>query len=172
MEKESCLELVIFDLDGTLVKLPIDYDKMYSKLRQLFNLKDRVVPLKTVDKLTRGNLGLRRRAFQILTEAEMEALPKIRLNPSLEELREKFKPVDKALVTMQGPEVVNQILPLLKIKFKMVVTREHSLDRAEQLRHVIACLGTQPARVLFIGDRFNDELGARNVGCRFMKIGW
>ncbi|RLE36910.1 hypothetical protein DRJ17_07650 [Candidatus Woesearchaeota archaeon] len=83
-----------------------------------------------------------------------------------------LRTVDKALVTMQGPEVVNQILPLLKIKFKIIVTREYSLDRAEQLRHVIACLGTQPARVLFIGDRFNDELGARNVGCRFMKIRW
>lgn len=172
MEGKGRLSLVIFDLDGTLVKLPIDYDKMYDRLRKLFGLEDRVVPLRTVDRLTRNNPLLRMRAFEILTEAELEALPRMRINPKLDELRKIFREVRKALVTMQGREVVDLILPRLGLRFSAIVTREQSMDRSEQLRKALEDLEVRPGEALFIGDRLNDEVSARKVGCRFMRAKW
>jgi len=171
LEEEDNLELVIFDLDGTLVKIPIDYPKMYAKLRELFGLSSDVVRLRQVDELTKDDLDLRRRAFQILTDAEMEALPKITENPQAVDFKERFKGLKKALVTLQGKETVDRILPRIPFKFDLVVTRENSLDRLEQIRHVIDAFRVCPGKVLVIGDRLNDKVCAEQAGCRFMKAG-
>lgn len=36
---------VIFDLDGTLIKLPINYNKIFEKLNDLFKTNDEFKPL-------------------------------------------------------------------------------------------------------------------------------
>jgi len=171
LEEEDNLELVIFDLDGTLVKIPIDYPKMYTQLRELLGLNADVVRLKQVDELTKNDPDLRRRAFQILTAAEIEALPKLTVNPQTADFKERFKGLKKALVTLQGRETVNCILPRIPFKFDLVVTRENSLDRLEQIRHVIDTFRVRPEKVLVIGDRLNDKMCAEQAGCRFMKVG-
>jgi len=171
LEEEDNLELVIFDLDGTLVKIPIDYPKMYAQLRKLFGLNADMVRLRQVDELTKDNLDLRRRAFQILTEAEMEALPKLTVNPQTVDFKERFKGLKRALVTLQGRETVDRILPRIPFKFDLVITRENSLDRLEQIRHVIDAFRVCPEKVLVVGDRLNDKVCAEQAGCRFMKVG-
>jgi len=170
LEEEDNLELVIFDLDGTLVKIPIDYPKMYAQLRELFGLNADVVRLRQVDELTKDDLNLRRRAFQILTAAEMEVLPKLTVNPQTVDFKERFKGLKKALVTLQGRKTVDRILPRIPFKFDLVVTRENSLDRLEQIRHVIEAFRVCPEKVLVVGDRLNDKICAEKAGCRFMKV--
>lgn len=133
LEEEDNLELVIFDLDGTLVKIPIDYPKIYAHLRKLLGPTADVVRLRQVNELTRKDPDLRRRAFQILTNAELEALPKLTVAHQTEVFSQKFRDVRKALVTMQGRKTVDLILPKLSLKFDLIVTREDSLDRLEQI---------------------------------------
>ena len=36
---------IIFDLDGTLIQLPIDYEKIQKKLKEFFNISDNLTPL-------------------------------------------------------------------------------------------------------------------------------
>ena len=47
---------IIFDLDGTLVRLPIKYDEVYKKLQNLFDTNDEFKPLiPTIIKKSKNN---------------------------------------------------------------------------------------------------------------------
>ena len=39
------IKLVIFDLDGTLIRLPIRYEVIFEKLQNLFDTQDEFKPL-------------------------------------------------------------------------------------------------------------------------------
>ena len=85
-------------------------------------------------------------------------------------LYHKFLKEPKALVTMQGKILTRNILNSLKLSFDVVVTREDSLDRAEQLRIAARTLRVSPKAVLFIGNTEGDSVAAKNVESQFLRV--
>jgi phosphoglycolate phosphatase-like HAD superfamily hydrolase len=85
-------------------------------------------------------------------------------------LYKKFSKEPKALVTMQGKTLVQNIIKSLKLSFDVVVTREDNLDRAEQLKIAARKLGVSLRDILFIGNTEGDSVAAKNVKCQFLRV--
>ena len=65
---------IIFDLDGTLVTLPIRYELIQKKLRKLFNLEANLSPLiPSIIEYSKNNEKLIHDAFELLCEEEVIA---------------------------------------------------------------------------------------------------
>lgn len=159
---------VIFDLEGTLVKLPIDYETLYEEIKRELNIS-RAKPLTQTVKML--NDKSQNKVYELWTRAELKALPNVNANEEgikIYKMRSN-KPV--ALVTMQGKTVVRKILDQFHLSFDVIVTREDEIDRAQQIRKAIDEMGSlEPANVLVVGDRDSDEAAAKKVGCRFVRV--
>jgi FMN phosphatase YigB (HAD superfamily) len=53
----------------------------------------------------------------------------------------------------------------------LILTREDSLSRVEQLKIAAEKLGVQMQNILFIGNANEDILAAKTVGCQFTRVG-
>lgn len=159
--------VVIFDLDGTLIHIPIDYDSLFSELKRILNT-DQVRPmLRTISKLEGNN---REEVFRAWDKAEWAALPETITNEVRMAVYNEHCDKLKALVTMQGKAFVNEWLRNCDLAFDTIVTREDSLNRVEQLKIAAKRLGSRFEDVLFIGDKEYDLTAAKQVGCLFQRM--
>jgi HAD superfamily hydrolase (TIGR01549 family) len=160
------IEAVVFDLDGTLVNIQIDYEKLYARIEEQERIKIKGLTA-TLQKLGKEE---REKAFEIWTKEEFEALPKMTVNEKGMKIYKTYSGKPCALVTMQGKETVKVILKKLGLKFRFIITREDSLDRVEQIRIAIKKLKVDAGKVLMIGDRESDSIAAQKVGCQFLRV--
>jgi len=161
------IKAVIFDLDGTLVHLPIDYRKLFREFKKVINI-EKVRPItQTVAGLDRET---REKVFAVWDAAELEAFPQMIVKEEGLKIYQRFSTKPKALVTMQGRRIVEKILKAANLSFNVTITREWSLDRVEQLREAVRRLYVTSEEVLFIGDTHNDEISARKIGCNFLRV--
>jgi phosphoglycolate phosphatase-like HAD superfamily hydrolase len=159
---------VVFDLDGTLLDLPIDYPRMFKKFKQLMGV-DEVRPiLKTVAQIK--DPYVLRQVFDCWTGFEAEIIDKTTIHEEGMQLYQKHPGLPKALVTMQGKETLRKICLKFDLQFDAVFTREDSFSRAEQLKLAFSKLGFTPPEVLFVGNMDNDEDAAKKVGCQFIRV--
>lgn len=162
------IEAVIFDLDGTLINLPVNYDKLIEGIEKITKT-DYVGPLTVaVSKLDEKT---KKRVFKVWDEAELAALARMAINDEGMAAYREFSEKPKALVTMQGKALVKAALKRLGLSFNVVVTRENSLDRVEQLKHATRTLRIPAERTLFIGNTQGDSHAAKNAGCQFRRVG-
>jgi HAD superfamily hydrolase (TIGR01549 family) len=161
------IEAVIFDLDGTLIHLPIDYEKLFQEFKSIMHTGN-VQPLtETISKLDKNT---RQQVFRVWDKTELAAAANITINEQGIEIYKSFSQKPKALVTLQGKAVVKNIFAQLGLSFNVTVTREDSLNRAEQLEGAAEKLKTRFDSVLFVGNTENDSLAAAKVGCQFLRI--
>jgi HAD superfamily hydrolase (TIGR01549 family) len=161
------IKAIIFDLDGTLVSLPIDYPALYAEFRKILGIQN-IEPLtKTVAAL---NDALKRKVFETWTRAELAILPKMTVVKEGIELYGQYSKIPKALVTMQGRKTVERILCTLDLSFQVVMTREDSLDRTAQITLALEKLRLKPENVVVIGDRETDKTAAKKIGCKFRMV--
>jgi len=161
------IEAVVFDLDGTLINIPIDYNKLYKKIEKLTKIQKIEGLTKTLQTISKEE---RMKAFEIWNNEELRALPKMTTNEKGMTLYNTYSNKPLALVTLQGKQTTNIILRKLKLRFQFVITRENSLDRTEQIKMSIKKLKANPRKVLIIGDRESDATAAQEVGCQFLRI--
>jgi HAD superfamily hydrolase (TIGR01549 family) len=161
------IKAAIFDLDGTLVNLPIDYRALYTEFQKIMRIKNVEPVTETVPAL---NEVLRRKVFETWTIAESAILPKMTVVKEGTKLYKQYSEVPKAMVTMQGMKTVEKILRILNLTFQVVITREDSLDRTAQITLVLEKLRLKPEDVIVIGDREADKIAAEKVGCKFRMV--
>jgi HAD superfamily hydrolase (TIGR01549 family) len=161
------IEAVIFDLDGTLVQLPIDYERLFLEFGRIMKT-DNVRPLtKTIPQLddkTRENV------FEAWEKAEREALANLTVKDEGMTIYKKFSDIPKALVTMQGKTLAQSVIENLRLSFNFVISRENSLNRLEQLEGALKKLGVSPQNVLLVGDTEEDYRAAKEAGCQFKRV--
>ena len=161
------IEAVIFDLDGTLVHLPIDYERLIQEFGKVAHAESFHPLLDAVSKLDEATRG---QVFKIWDLAELAAAPRITVNQEGVSLYEFFAKKPKALVTMQGKTLVAAMLEKLGLTFDVVLTREDSLSRAEQLKLSAQKLSARLENVLFVGNSENDAVAAKLVMCQFQRM--
>ena len=160
-------EAVIFDFDGTLIHLPIDYGQMFAEFREIMQV-DNVQPVTEV--VSKLDENTRQQVFRVWDKAELAAATNVTIKREGMEIYKRFSIKPKALVTMQGEAVVKKILAHLGLSFDVAVTREYSLNRAQQLESTAEKLEIELVNILFVGDTENDALAAKKVGCKFLRV--
>ncbi len=160
-------QAAIFDLDGTLVNIPIDYDELFNQIKTILEKSD-VQPL--LETLSSAKEDERKRIFEIWDKLESDVLQNITPIAEGKAVYERFCENPKALVTMQGKRTVNFITKHFGISFDIEVTREDSLDRARQLELAAHKLNLSIKDALFVGNTDYDAQAAQEVGCQFLRV--
>jgi phosphoglycolate phosphatase len=157
---------VVFDLDGTLVRLPIDYETLFKEFKLIMRVNE-VRPI--VETVLRADEKTRALVFATWDKAEMAVAGKITVNEEGIKTYREFSTKPKALVTLQGKAVVQAILQKFGVRFD-VVTREDALFRIVQLTNAVTLLKSEPRNVLFVGNTDGDAAAAEKIGCQFLRV--
>ena len=166
---------IIFDLDGTLVKLPIRYDIVQKKLKELFKTESDLSPLiPSIIEKSNGNSSMINNAFELICAEELIA------SESLEEIEGATQLIEHllaknctiSLVTLQCRKSTETILRKLDLfdKFSSIITRDENHDRLTQIKKTNELLGFDPGNVIVIGDRINDINCATKAGCTSILV--
>ena len=161
------IEAVVFDLDGTLVRLPIDYEKLFKEFKRIIRVNEVRPVVETVSKVDEKT---RARVFRAWDKAELAVSGKITVKEEGMKPYREFNAKPKALVTLQGKSVVEAILKQFELRFDFVVTREDALFRVDQLTKAISLLRAEPENVLFVGNTDGDAAAAKRLGLQFMRV--
>jgi len=161
-------------MDGTLISLPVEWDKVRAELRKItgtsLGFNPFFLDVQTIiakDPLLLGPM------MRTIDEYESRAVPEAKLERgAFEALSALSIRAKLSLVTMQGRAACDKILELLGIGrfFGSSFTREDSMDRTTQLRMALESLAAKKDEALFVGDRINDLKAARAAGVRFVMI--
>jgi len=161
-------EAVIFDLDGTLIDLPINYHRLFQEIGKITKTNEIRPITKTIANLDEKT---RKKIFEKWETIELDAFENMTTINEGMNLYKKYHGTPKALVTMQGRTLVKQALEQLTLSFNHILTREDSLFRTEQIRTAAQKLGTNTQKILFIGNTDEDANAAKETGCKFQKVG-
>mgnify|MGYP005633294463 FL=1 len=161
---------IVFDLDGTLIQLPIDYKKIQKDLKEFFNISNELKPLiPTIIKLSKNDQNKIRTSFDLICKEEILASDNFKtMNNALETLKFfKSKNLSLCLVTMQCKDALEKVLQKLQISdlFDSVISRDESFDRQKQIELSLQNIVLTPSEILVVGDRIHDIESAKKIGC-------
>ena len=159
---------IIFDLDGTLVRLPVDWRRVLNtieemlgtKVKSLIGLYAEIWGTKTYEAVSR-----KVEEFEIASLDKMEILddsPKL-----LKSLSTKYF---IGLVTFQSRKVARKILERIGVEEIVIATRDDSPTRADQISLIISSTSLNPRAFLIVGDRLNDVYSALKIGCNAVLV--
>jgi len=159
---------IIFDLDGTLVELPIDWGRVIRhvesllgrKVRSLLDLFPKLWGTKKYEEISRAI-----EEFEIASLSGLKILddsPRLLIELSL-----KYK---LGLVTFQGRNVTRKIIDKMGINRLLIVTRDDAPTRAEQISRIVSAAQLESKEFLVVGDRLNDVYSALKVGCNAVLV--
>jgi phosphoglycolate phosphatase-like HAD superfamily hydrolase len=180
MEGEGALTTInktqayVFDFDGTLGTIPVDWDRVREGLRRVTGSSSEFRPVfPTIGEVIARDPKLARPVFAVIDEFEAAAAPSARLYEGTVGLLARLSETAKvSLITMQGRSACSQILERFGLRQYLLryFTREDSLDRAEQIEFALASMRARRASSMFVGDRINDLNAAKKVGVAFTMI--
>jgi len=161
---------MIFDLDGTLVRLPIQYDIISEKLRNLFDTKDDFKPLiPSILKKANNDMNLVQQAFDLICDEEVKSTNNFEVIEDAIEILNHFKNENFSLglITMQCKKAAKLILDSMNISnyFSCILTRDDSYERTIQIKKSVEFLSLSPQEIVVIGDRIHDVNSAKQIGC-------
>jgi len=161
---------IIFDLDGTLVKIPVPWGRVYARLSALLGYKvTSIVALYA--KIWRSNEY--DVVSRIVEEYELSAIDDIEvLDNSPEIIKRLSEKYILSLVTLQSTKVMDKILNKLGISdfFRAKVSRDISPIRYEQILKAVNITNIPTRNTLVVGDLLNDVESAIKAGCSAVLI--
>jgi len=162
------IQAVVFDLDGTLLDLPIDYDKMFQEFKEIMGVAEVRPILKTVGQIK--DPQTRKQVFDCWEKFELAIIDKISVHEEGMKIYKECASKPRALVSMQGKKTLSIILAKFNLSFDVVLSREDVFSRVEQLKMAALVLGVDIGNVLFVGNLDNDESAAKQAGCQFLRV--
>jgi len=165
----------VFDLDGTLFTIPVDWAKVREEVGKMTGEPLGAAPLfQRVEQLSVVRPSLTEPLFAMIDSHELKAVAgAVPIEGAVEILSSLSKVAKLGLVTMQGTAACDGVLGRHRLGelFDAIVTREDSLDRAAQLGAALKHMGAFPRETLFIGDRLNDVICGRRAGVDIALVG-
>jgi phosphoglycolate phosphatase len=181
---------VVFDFDGTLAVLNIDFSEMREQVfelmrkygvneekieeRYLLEIIDEVVQILS-QKNTSAAETFYQEAHQILHEVELKAAEEGKLLPgvktALKSLREQGLKV--GIVTRNCEEAVRKVVPDIETLCDVFVSRDlikKVKPHPEQLTSVMKALNVSGEQAMMVGDHTIDIQAGRRVGMRTVGV--
>ncbi|UPW00589.1 HAD-IA family hydrolase [Halorussus gelatinilyticus] len=163
---------VVYDLDGTLVRLAVDWEDVERRLVDLLEREGvDADPLSAWDLLSAAeDAGIGDEADELIASAERDGAAASERLPLADELVEREVPV--GVCSLNHEEAVRIALDRhdLSAHVESVVGRGTVPERKPHPRALLAAveeLGVDPKDVLFVGDSKSDEETAERAGTRF-----
>jgi HAD superfamily hydrolase (TIGR01509 family) len=184
------IELVVFDLDGTLVTAEIDFQAMRHAIRDLLiehKFPPDVLSMNSTQDLLRsafayaGEKGttpveiseLRDKVYAKAVKYEWEGAKKAQLVPGAKETLQNLRShqVKIAILTNDNRAVAEYLLEKFDLlsKIDLLVTRDeapHMKPSTEGLELILEHFNKTPEQALFIGDSIIDVMTANKIGMR------
>jgi phosphoglycolate phosphatase len=169
------LKVIFFDFDGTLVNLPIDYEKVREELKELFSeykivseFRPLLASIEELSKKVPKEPNLEKRALSILDKFEIESLENATPNQPGIDMYLKFKKEGKTIVivTRNCHLVVEMALNKFNIPMPKMILGRDDVDYVKpderHIGNVMKTLRIKPEECMIIGDSDIDiELGKR-----------
>ena len=161
---------IIFDLDGTLIQLSINYEIVQNNLKFFFNTSKNLSPLiPTIVELSKNDENKIKTAFSLICKEEILASKNFKVMDDAIEILKflKSKNIILSLVTMQCRDALEKILYKMNILdlFDFIITRDENFNRFEQIQNSLEYTSLNSSEVLMIGDRIHDVESAKKAGC-------
>lgn len=184
MEKYSNIKLVIFDFDGTIVRLKVDWESLKKELATYFQ---RIHNFESVftslyQEIDRVNdlfgRKAREEALAIIEKYELAGIENLEFIPQAVKLIEslKDKGMKLAIFSSNTRKVVETILEKIdKLdSFESIVTIEDiskNKPDPEGLLKILRACKVSEGRALYIGDKQRDLEAGKRASVRTMYIG-
>jgi len=169
-EYDAC----VYDLDGTLVRLAVDWDEVARDVAAV--LRARNVPVEDADLWGMLELadetGYRHPVEETITEYEKAGARASRRLPLADELP-RDEPVGVCSLNSEAACRIALETYGLDSDIEVIVGRdsvEGEKPDPEPLLTVVDALGASPDRTLFIGDSESDEETAHRAGTQFVYV--
>jgi HAD superfamily hydrolase (TIGR01509 family) len=174
LESFTNIKLFIFDLDGTIVKLPIKWTEVKKKIKKILKTNLSLTPLiPSIEELVTDS-ELKRRIYKAIDDEEMKIVKKLKFDEDILKLFKKLKKLGYklALVTLQGRKPAIEALNRLNIRefFDLIVSRDEKKDREEQIKTTLEAMEVPSSQVMVIADKLKDMVIAKKLGCVSMAI--
>ena len=161
---------IIFDLDGTLIQLSINYEIVQNNLKFFFNTSKNLTPLiPAIVELSKNDQNKIKTAFSLICKEEILASKNFKVMDDAIEILKflKSKNIILSLVTMQCRDALEKILYKMNILdlFDFIITRDENFNRFEQIQNSLEYTSLNSSEVLMIGDRIHDVESAKKAGC-------
>jgi len=158
---------VIFDLDGTLTKSPLDFKRIKEKI----GCPEEKPVLEYINLLEEEE---KERALNILISSEINAAKKSELYPGAREVINylKKKEIKIAIVTRNSKKAVDIVLSKHKLFFDALITREVTSPKpsAKPLIMASELLGIDKENLIMVGDYKYDLMASRKAGIRNILV--
>ncbi len=155
-------DLFLFDLDGTLIELNIDFDV----IRRTLGLKGMYI-LESILRLPEGE---RKEKLEILKRFEIESAERARLMPYAKEILDMLGDlgIGRCIVTRNCRESVRIVIERFGLDVDFVVTREDAKPKPspEPIELAIERFGSKPERTIIVGDYVFDIMAGRRAGTK------
>ena len=156
---------VVFDLDGTLVRSPLDFDRIRRELG---------VEGPVLEAIARLEEPLRGHAWRVLREHERRAAAEAVCQPQASEVLARLRREGFALavLTRNGADTTRMILSSLNLRMDAVRTRDDGAIKpaAEPLLSILDELRVPAARAWMVGDYLFDLQCGRAAGVRTVLV--
>ncbi|MBS7611926.1 HAD family hydrolase [Candidatus Bathyarchaeota archaeon] len=162
----SNIRNLIFDLDETLILLPVDWSLVY---RELGRLLGREVSSFTTTLSALWGSELYGEVSRLVEKYELESLNGlIVLDDSPRILRKLWENYELNLTSLQSRRSIESVLNLIGVRelFKVVVSRDEQPTRSGQIKLVLSIEGYKASETMMVGDRVNDVLSALENNCK------
>lgn len=190
MDQPPGLEAVLFDFDGTLARLAVDWDRVREDLRTIFSpyrvrsefrpLLQRLVQAESalVEQRGRSVAGqVMAQAWGILREVEMRAAASAEPAPGVDTvwgwLRERGVPV--GIVSNNHGDAIRVALSAMRLAAPRVIIGREKVRRfkpdAEGAVIALDLLGSSPLGTWMVGDSNYDAEVAATLGLRLALVG-
>lgn len=165
---------LIVDIDGTLIPILLDFEKLRAEIRQLIGADHPLRPLGESLAKLQVEEELRKKAWNLIEQAELDSINRLKA----EDVRENTElikhlisvGVNVVLVTMRSSKSTTPLLSKLGLTkvVNHVITRDMHIGRKEQLEWVLK--SAQNTQLVFIGDTRYDEEAAKQLHIPFIKV--
>ncbi|WIV66024.1 HAD family hydrolase [Natrialbaceae archaeon AArc-T1-2] len=169
-------DAVVYDLDGTLVRLEVDWDVATADVRDVYAEAGLDAAESSLWELLEAaaEAGLRESVEAVIATHEREGAREARRLPHADELRERTIPTGVCSLNCEAACRIALANHDLLESVEAVVGRDsvsNHKPHPEPLLEVVERLEADPGRTLFVGDSIRDEETARRAGTDFEYVG-
>jgi len=159
---------IIFDMDGTLVELPVDWREVIRRVNELLGVRVEML-LELFPRLWgTEKYGI---VSRIIEDFEMASLSNLKiLDDSPKLLRRLSSKYQLGLVTFQSANVARKVIEKMDVNLQLIATRDDSPTRAEQISMIVSASHLEFEDFLVVGDMLNDVYSALQVGCHAVLV--